>query len=62
MFANVDWTKTNAYAMGLNALYINLAGREKNGIVHSGAERDAVVAESEAAPGGGCGIRKRGLE
>jgi len=36
---------TRAYAMGLNALYINLAGREKHGIVQPGAERDAVVAD-----------------
>jgi predicted AlkP superfamily phosphohydrolase/phosphomutase len=36
---------TRAYAMGLNALYINLTGREKHGIVHPGAERDAVVAD-----------------
>lgn len=31
--------------MGLNALYINQAGREKNGIVQAGSERDAVVSE-----------------
>lgn len=31
--------------MGLNALYINLAGREKSGIVASGPERDAIVSE-----------------
>ena len=43
MFAHVDWHRTKAYAIGLNALYVNLAGREKNGIVRPGAERDAVV-------------------
>jgi predicted AlkP superfamily phosphohydrolase/phosphomutase len=43
--ASIDWKRTKAYAMGLNALYINLAGREENGIVKPGAERDAVVAE-----------------
>lgn len=32
-FANVDWSKTQAYGLGLNGLYLNLAGREKNGIV-----------------------------
>jgi hypothetical protein len=32
-----------AYALGLNALYINLAGREKNGIVQPGAERDQLA-------------------
>ena len=32
-FGNVDWKRTKAYAMGLNGLYLNLKGREKNGIV-----------------------------
>ena len=45
MFAHVDWHRTKAYGMGLNALYVNEAGREKNGIVHPGAERDSVVSE-----------------
>jgi predicted AlkP superfamily phosphohydrolase/phosphomutase len=44
LFGNVDWTKTRAYALGLNGLYINLAGREKNGVVDP-AERDRVAAE-----------------
>ena len=29
----VDWTSTRAYSLGINALYINLVGREANGIV-----------------------------
>lgn len=45
MFAHFDWRRTEAYAMGLNAIYINQAGREKNGIVQAGAERDAVVSD-----------------
>ena len=40
---NVDWSHTKAYAMGLNALYINLAGRERHGIVVPGAEKEAVI-------------------
>jgi predicted AlkP superfamily phosphohydrolase/phosphomutase len=44
-FTRVDWKRTRAYAMGLNALYLNLAGREENGIVQPGAERDALLAE-----------------
>ncbi len=32
-FENVDWYRTRAYAIGLNGLYLNLAGREKMGIV-----------------------------
>ncbi len=31
--APADWSKTKAYGMGLNGLYINLAGREGHGIV-----------------------------
>lgn len=31
--------------MGLNAMYLNLAGREPNGIVSTGAERDATMSE-----------------
>ena len=37
-FARVDWSKTQAYALGLNGLYLNLAGREKQGIVPAGPE------------------------
>jgi predicted AlkP superfamily phosphohydrolase/phosphomutase len=36
-FANVDWSRTRAYAMGLNGVYINLKGREKSGTVERGA-------------------------
>ena len=43
-FANVDWSKTRAYGLGLNGLYVNLAGREKAGIVDS-QDRDALLAE-----------------
>jgi len=32
-FANVDWNQTRAYGLGLNGLYLNLLGRERNGIV-----------------------------
>jgi predicted AlkP superfamily phosphohydrolase/phosphomutase len=42
-FARVDWSKTQAYAIGLNGLYLNLAGREKQGIVAPGAERQALL-------------------
>jgi predicted AlkP superfamily phosphohydrolase/phosphomutase len=33
LFQNVDWRRTRAYGLGLNGLYINLRGRERNGIV-----------------------------
>ena len=35
---NVDWGKTRAYCMGLGGLYVNLKGREKEGIVEPGRE------------------------
>jgi predicted AlkP superfamily phosphohydrolase/phosphomutase len=41
--ANVDWSKTQAYALGLNALYLNIAGRERNGIVNPGQESNAIL-------------------
>jgi predicted AlkP superfamily phosphohydrolase/phosphomutase len=43
MFADVDWSRTQVYALGLNGLYLNIAGREKNGILHRGAESEAVM-------------------
>jgi len=42
-FAHVDWSKTQAYAIGLNGLYVNLRGREKNGIVADGPARDELL-------------------
>ncbi len=44
-FANVDWSQTRAYGFGLQGLYINLRGRERNGIIQPGAEADALIAE-----------------
>jgi len=32
-FENVDWSKTKAYGLGINALYINKQSRERYGIV-----------------------------
>jgi predicted AlkP superfamily phosphohydrolase/phosphomutase len=32
-FEDVDWSRTRAYTMGLNGLYLNIKGREKQGIV-----------------------------
>jgi predicted AlkP superfamily phosphohydrolase/phosphomutase len=44
MLANVDWSRTRAYGFGINGLYINLAGRERWGIVPA-AENDALLDE-----------------
>ncbi len=46
--ANVDWTQTRAYGLGLNGLYINLRGRESNGIVERGTAADSLIAEIRA--------------
>ncbi len=46
-FADVDWTRTRAYGLGLNGLYVNLRGREAHGIV-APADRDRLVAEISA--------------
>jgi predicted AlkP superfamily phosphohydrolase/phosphomutase len=40
LFAAVDWSRTRAYALGLNGLYLNRQGREAQGIVAA----DAVAA------------------
>jgi predicted AlkP superfamily phosphohydrolase/phosphomutase len=38
----VDWGKSRAYAMGLGDVYVNLKGREANGIVEPGAPYEAL--------------------
>jgi predicted AlkP superfamily phosphohydrolase/phosphomutase len=45
---NVHWRRTKAYALGINSLYVNLRGRESQGAVLSGPERDALVDELRA--------------
>ena len=37
-FPNVDWSHTQAYALGLGQIYLNLKGREKYGIVNPGPD------------------------
>jgi len=43
-FTNVDWSKTRAYGVGFNGLYLNLKGREQEGIVGPG-EREKLLDE-----------------
>ena len=49
---NVDWDNTKAYALGLGDIYINLRGREANGIVRPGKQyeklRDEIKEKLEA--------------
>lgn len=46
---NVDWSATKAYASGLAGIYLNLRGREKQGIVSPDGEADELLAEIAAA-------------
>jgi len=57
LLGNVDWTRTRAYGIGFNSLYLNLAGRELDnpetdeseaGIVQPGAEARALLEELKA--------------
>ena len=45
LFLNVDWSRTKAYGMGFNGLYVNQVGREKYGIVSPGEEKEALLNE-----------------
>jgi predicted AlkP superfamily phosphohydrolase/phosphomutase len=44
-FDDVDWSRTRAYTMGLNGLYLNLKGREREGIIEPGADADLLKDE-----------------
>jgi predicted AlkP superfamily phosphohydrolase/phosphomutase len=43
--ADVDWPRTRAYALGLTGMFLNLAGREAQGIVAPGEEAERLKAE-----------------
>jgi predicted AlkP superfamily phosphohydrolase/phosphomutase len=42
-FENVDWDKTKAYALGLGCIFLNIKGREANGILNDD-EAESVLA------------------
>jgi predicted AlkP superfamily phosphohydrolase/phosphomutase len=46
--SDIDWSRTRAYGLGLNGLYINVKGREKSGIVDP-ADREKLAREIQAA-------------
>jgi predicted AlkP superfamily phosphohydrolase/phosphomutase len=50
-FRGVDWSRTKAYALGLGGIYLNLKGREEQGIVDAG-EAEALKASVTAALAG----------
>src|SRR5262249_35626417 len=45
---DVDWSRTKAYAIGLTGMFLNIEGREAQGIVKPGAEAAALKAELAA--------------
>ena len=47
MFVNVDWSRTRAYAFGMGGMYVNLRGREREGIVEPGAEYERLLDDLE---------------
>jgi hypothetical protein len=48
LLTNVFWRRTKAYALGINALYVNELGREAKGIVRAGTQYDALLDEISA--------------
>jgi predicted AlkP superfamily phosphohydrolase/phosphomutase len=43
IMADADWTRTRAYGLGINGLYLNLKGRERDGIVEPGEEQEKLT-------------------
>jgi predicted AlkP superfamily phosphohydrolase/phosphomutase len=50
-FHNVDWSKTRAYSLGLGCIFLNLEGREANGIVSADEAQAAKSAISKGLTG-----------
>ncbi|EHJ46718.1 type I phosphodiesterase/nucleotide pyrophosphatase [Solidesulfovibrio carbinoliphilus subsp. oakridgensis] len=45
LFRHVDWSATRAYALGFGSIYLNVAGRERNGMVAPGEASRALAEE-----------------
>jgi predicted AlkP superfamily phosphohydrolase/phosphomutase len=48
---DVDWSRTSAYGLGINGLYLNMRGRERDGIVEAARKEELLrelVAQLEA--------------
>ena len=43
LFRDVDWSETKAYGLGINGLYLNIKGRERDGIVESSQREELIV-------------------
>ena len=40
-----EWSKSRAFGLGINSLYLNLKGRERYGVVESGREQEQLLEE-----------------
>ena len=45
LFQDVDWTRTRAYALGYGGIYVNTLGREPQGNIPEGDEKEALKRE-----------------
>ncbi len=52
---DIDWSQTAAYGLGLNGLYLNMKGRERDGIIEPGEQREGLLRQLIA----GSGSRRR---
>jgi predicted AlkP superfamily phosphohydrolase/phosphomutase len=43
ILVDCDWSRTRAYGLGINGLYLNLKGRERDGIVEPGDEQEKLT-------------------
>lgn len=43
ILTDADWLRTRAYGLGINGLYLNLNGRERDGIVEPGEEQEKLT-------------------
>lgn len=42
---DVDWRRTAAYGLGINGLYLNLKGRERDGAIEPGKKQESLLEE-----------------
>lgn len=42
---DADWSRSTAYGLGINGLYLNLKGRERDGIVEPGEQAESLLTE-----------------
>jgi predicted AlkP superfamily phosphohydrolase/phosphomutase len=45
IMTDIDWSVTSAYGLGINGLYLNLKGRERDGIVEPGEKAEELLTE-----------------